>query len=55
MLRRVVVVDGCRIPFTLAGTAYKELLAVDLGRLVLKGLIAKVRNKCFISYTTTFT
>lgn len=41
MLRRVVVVDGCRIPFTLAGTAYKDLLAVDLGRLALKGLLTK--------------
>lgn len=42
MMRRVVVVDGCRIPFTLAGTAYKDLLAVDLGRLALKGLLTKV-------------
>ncbi len=30
-LRNVVLVDGCRIPFTLAGTAYKNYMAVDLG------------------------
>lgn len=37
----MVIVDGCRIPFTLAGTTYKDLLAVDLGRLAMKGLIAR--------------
>jgi acetyl-CoA acetyltransferase len=41
MMRKVVLVDGCRLPFTLAGTAYKDLLAVDLGRLALKGLLTK--------------
>ena len=30
--KNVVLVDGCRIPFTLAGTAYKDYMAVDLGR-----------------------
>eukprot|EP01031_Cornospumella_fuschlensis_P045828 gene45828-56090_t len=39
--RNVVVVDGVRIPFTLGGSVYKDYLAVDLGRLVLKGLITK--------------
>lgn len=39
--RNVVLVDGCRIPFTLAGTAYKDLMAVDLGRLAIKGLLTK--------------
>jgi len=34
-----VFVDGCRIPFVKAGTAYKDLMAVDLGRLSLKGLL----------------
>ena len=43
MLRKVVVVDGIRLPFTLAGTAYKDLLAVDLARLAIKGLISKVQ------------
>jgi acetyl-CoA acyltransferase len=37
----VVLVDGVRIPFTLAGTAYKDYLAVDLGRLAMKGLLDK--------------
>jgi hypothetical protein len=39
--RNVVVVDGVRIPFTMGGTDYSDLLAVDLGRLVLKGLVVK--------------
>jgi len=39
--RNVVIVDGCRIPFTLGGTTYSDLLAVDLGRLALKGLLTK--------------
>lgn len=29
--KNVVVVDGARIPFTLAGTVYSNYLAVDLG------------------------
>ena len=29
--KNVVVVDGARIPFTLAGTIYSNYLAVDLG------------------------
>lgn len=37
----MVLVDGCRIPFTLAGSAYKDLLAVDLGRLAMKGILTK--------------
>ena len=37
----VVLIDGIRIPFTLAGTAYKDYLAVDLGRLAMKGLLDK--------------
>ena len=40
-IKNVVIVDGCRIPFTLAGTAYKNYLAVDLARLALKGLMVK--------------
>lgn len=34
-------ISCCRIPFTLGGSVYKDYLAVDLGRLVLKGLITK--------------
>lgn len=39
--RRVVFVDGVRIPFKLSGTAYKDLIAQDLGRLAIKGLLTK--------------
>lgn len=39
--KNVVVVDGVRIPFTLGGTTYNNYLAVDLGRLALKGLLVK--------------
>lgn len=39
--KNVVIVDGVRIPFTLAGTTYKNYIAVDLARLALKGLITK--------------
>jgi len=39
--KNVVVVDGARIPFTLAGTVYSNYLAVDLARLALKGLLTK--------------
>ncbi|CAM9352017.1 unnamed protein product [Chrysoparadoxa australica] len=34
-----VYIDGCRIPFCLSGTVYKDLLAVDLSMLVLRGLV----------------
>ena len=36
-----MVVDGCRLPFTMAGTVYGKYLAVDLGRMALKGLLTK--------------
>jgi acetyl-CoA acyltransferase len=39
--KRVVVVDGARIPFTMAGTTYSKYLAVDLQRFALKGLMDK--------------
>jgi hypothetical protein len=39
--RNVVLVDGCRIPFTLAGTTYNKYMAVDLARFALKGIVAK--------------
>ena len=39
--RRTVFVDGVRIPFMLSGTAYTDLLAVDLARLAVKGLLVK--------------
>ncbi|CAM9251746.1 unnamed protein product [Ectocarpus sp. 4 AP-2014] len=37
--RKPVFVDGARIPFVLSGTTYKDLLAVDLGKLALRGLL----------------
>ena len=37
----VVLVDGVRIPFTMAGSVYGDYLAVDLGRMALKGLLTK--------------
>eukprot|EP01036_Dinobryon_divergens_P025978 gene25978-34578_t len=39
--KNVVIVDGVRIPFTLAGTVYSQYLAVDLARFALKGLLTK--------------
>ncbi len=36
-----VLVDGCRIPFLRAGTDYKNLMAYDLGRMAIQGLIAR--------------
>jgi len=41
MLKRVVVVDGVRIPFQLSQTMYKKDLAVDLAQMALKGLLVK--------------
>ncbi|MDX1531474.1 MAG: thiolase family protein, partial [Rhodothermales bacterium] len=37
----VVLVDGCRTPFLRAGGAYADLTSYDLGRMALKGLIAR--------------
>ncbi|HKJ34012.1 MAG TPA: acetyl-CoA C-acyltransferase [Balneolales bacterium] len=37
----IVLVDGCRIPFMRAGTHYKELMAYDLGRMALQGLLSR--------------
>jgi len=39
--KNVVLVDGVRIPFTMAGTVYGDYMAVDLQRLALKGLLTK--------------
>lgn len=39
--QRIVLVDGCRIPFKLSSTDYKSLIAQDLGRLAIKGLLTK--------------
>lgn len=39
--KNIVVVDGCRIPFTMGGSVYGQYLAVDLARFALKGLMTK--------------
>ena len=37
--QRVCLVDGVRTPFQMSGTGYNELMAVDLGRLAIRGLL----------------
>lgn len=36
-----VLVDGCRIPFLRSATDYNDLMAYDLGRMALQGLLAR--------------
>jgi acetyl-CoA acyltransferase len=38
---RVAVIDACRTPFMRSGTAYYDLMAWELGRYAVKGLIAR--------------
>jgi len=40
-LRNVVLVDGCRLPFHPAGTVYKKMVAYDLSRLAIQGILTK--------------
>ena len=39
--RRVVIVDGCRTPFMMSGTVYKDLIGQDLGRMAMRGLLTR--------------
>ncbi len=39
--RTVVLVDGCRLPFQRSGTGYVDLMAYDMGRMILKGLLTR--------------
>lgn len=39
--RNVVLVDGCRTPFHMSGTVYNDLIAQDLGRYAMKGLVTR--------------
>jgi acetyl-CoA acyltransferase len=39
--RRVAVVDGCRTPFCKAGTEFRNLSPVDLGKIAVRELIAR--------------
>jgi len=40
-LRNVVLVEGVRIPFLTSGSSYEKLLAHDLGRIALSGLLQR--------------
>jgi len=40
-LNEAVFVEGVRIPFLRSGTAYKDLMAWDLGRMAIEGLLAR--------------
>lgn len=39
--RKTVLIDGTRVPFLLSGTNYQDLLAVDLARAAIHGLVVK--------------
>ena len=39
--RRAVIVDGVRTPFLKSNGAFKDLMAHDLGRIAIAGLLAK--------------
>ncbi|MDF1593342.1 MAG: acetyl-CoA C-acyltransferase [Desulfobacterales bacterium] len=41
--RRIVLIDGCRIPFLRSGTGYHDLTSYDLGRLALKALLDRTQ------------
>ena len=40
-MNKPVLVDGCRIPFQRSGTGYRNLMAYDLARIVLKSLLER--------------
>lgn len=40
-IKRVAVVEGCRIPFQRSGTGYYDLMAWELGHFAVKGLMVK--------------
>jgi acetyl-CoA acyltransferase len=39
--RRVAIVDGCRTPFARSGTDFKDVTAVELGKMAVRELIAR--------------
>lgn len=39
---RVAVIDGCRTPFQRSGTGYYDLMAWEIGRYAVKGLVSRV-------------
>lgn len=36
-----VLVDGCRLPFQRSGTGYADLMAYDMGRMIISGLLTR--------------
>src|SRR6056297_3117119 len=40
-LPNAVLVDGGRIPFQRSGTAYNDMMAYDLGRIAIEGLLGR--------------
>jgi acetyl-CoA acetyltransferase family protein len=40
-MKRVAVIDGCRVPFQRSGTGYYDLMAWQLGSFAVKGLLAR--------------
>lgn len=40
-IKRVAVIDGCRVPFQRSGTGYYDLMAWSLGEFAIKGLLEK--------------
>lgn len=40
-LPNVVLIDAVRTPFATSGTIYRDMMAVDLQRQALKGLVAR--------------
>lgn len=36
-----VLIDGCRLPFQRSGSGYVDLMAYDMGRIVLRGLLTR--------------
>jgi acetyl-CoA acyltransferase len=54
--KNVVIVDGCRIPFTMGGSVYGKYMAVDLQRMALSGLLNKTAlDPASIDYLITGT
>jgi len=41
--RKVVLVDGCRIPFLRSGSGYRDLTSYDLGSVALKALVDRTQ------------
>ncbi len=40
-MKKVVLIEGCRIPFLKAGTDYQQLMSYELGKMAIQGLLRK--------------